>query len=97
MEKHINPKNHNELGRLTQKKRIFECVICEMIFPKLWIYKNHKKQYHTDQIDIKSEPKENLHENAKKPFSCKRFTYSKKAFFFSSLARIFFKFLCIRN
>ena len=72
MEKDLNPKNHDESGRSTQKKQIFECVICEMIFPKLWIYKNHKKQYHTDQIDIKSEPKENLlHKNAKKPFSCK--------------------------
>ena len=76
MEKHINPKNHNELGRLTQKKRIFECVICEMIFPKLWLYKNHEKQYHSGQINIKSEPSENFNEstqenNEDKPFACK--------------------------
>ena len=62
MEKHINSKNLNESGRSTQKKQIFECEICDMIFPKLWIYKNHEKQYHSNQIDIKSEPKENLNE-----------------------------------
>ena len=76
MEKHLNPKNHDESRRSTQKKQIFECVICDLIFPKLWIYKNHEKQYHSGQIDIKSEPNENLYESTQenhedKPFACK--------------------------
>ena len=68
MEKHINPRNLDADTSMeskkesTHKKQIFECVICDMIFPKLWIYKNHEKQYHSNQIDIKSEPKENLNE-----------------------------------
>ena len=82
MEKHINPRNLDADTSMeskkesTQKKQIFECVICDMIFPKLWIYKNHEKQYHSGQIRIKSEPKENLHESVQdnyedKPFACK--------------------------